>query len=212
MTTHQAGDKFRLLLYQRSIQRYRRLSFTLALLLLVLWYPVSRNDLSWPPSTSSGWLLFGGLVSLIYWFITIFGPRMAFAQAQKDHLRLQTPFYKLRISYQRIQNTRPVDIKKMFPPASLRKRDLWLLKPFFGTTALGVNLHDWPIRPGILRLFFNSLFLANDQTGLVLVIEGWMELSNQIQDRIGVSRASRRERRRGPAISAADILWEDDQT
>ncbi|NIS80582.1 MAG: hypothetical protein GTO14_10345, partial [Anaerolineales bacterium] len=61
----------------------------------------------------------------------------------------------------------------------------------------------------VLRLFFNPLFLANDQPGFVILVRDWMTLSNQIHAYMDAQRAERIERPRTPGISAADILREE---
>ncbi len=209
MTKEHRGDKFRLLVYERRISRHRWSAFLLTILLLGLWYPVSINYIPWPPRATADWLLTGGIVALVYWLFTVVAPLMAYAQAREDYLRLQTPIYRLNISYQRIHNTRPIQISKMFPPFSLNQRELWLLEPFFSLTALGVDVRGWPVRPDVLRLFFNPLFLANDQPGFVILVRDWMTLSNQIHAYMDAQRAERIERPRTPGISAADILREE---
>jgi len=211
MSTQDVGDRFRLLLYQRWLSRYRQPTITLAVLLLGLWYPVSKNYLYWPPPTAAPWLMAGGLISLAFWLFTLLGSRLAYAQPREDHLRLQTPIYRLNVSYRRIHNTRPINLAKMFPPPTVRRANRWLLRPFFGATALGVDVQGWPLSPTVLRLFFNRFFFAADQPSFVLLVEDWMALSNQLSSRMDAWRGTRHERPRGPGIDAADILREDNQ-
>jgi hypothetical protein len=203
------GDRYPLLLYKRMMDRYRPPSFLLAFLLLGLWYPASRAMLPWPRPPADAWLLSGGLVSLAFWVFARIGPRWAYVQPREDHLRVQTPIYRLKVSYRRIENTRPIDFARMFPPSTLRRKDRRLLEPFFSATAVGVDVYAWPIRPGILRLFLNPFFLATDRPGLVLLVEEWMGLSNQLSSKIDTWRGSQRKPRKGPGIGAADILRED---
>jgi len=209
MSTQDVGDRFRLLLYERRLSRYRQPTITLAVLLLGLWYPVSINYLYWPSPTDAPWLMAGSLVSLALWLFTLLGPRLAYAQPREDHLRLQTPIYRLKISYRRIHNTRPIDFAKMFPPPMVRRGDRWLLRPFFGATALGVDVQGWPLSPTVLRLFFNRFFFAVDQPSFVLLVENWMALSNQLSSHMDAWGGTRRERPRGPGIDASDILWDE---
>lgn len=206
MASGKHGDKFQLLIYARRLGRYRWAAWMLAVLLLGLWYLVRNNTIAWPPRSFANLLLLGGLAALAYWLFTIVAPRMAYAQAREDQFRLQTPIFRLNISYQRIHNTRPIQVNRMFAPASLKRGDLWLLKPFLGTTALGIDLHSWPMKPGTLRLFLSSLFLARDQPGFVLLVKDWMALSNQLHARLDAFRNAHIERPRTPGISAADIL------
>lgn len=209
MPDRSSGDRFPLLLYRRVIARYQGAALTLAVLLLALWYPVSRDVLAWPRPPADSWLLAGGSVSLAVWILSRLAPGLAYVQPRRDHLRLQTPIYRMKISYQRIHNTRPIDVSHMYPPASLRRSERELLRPFIGQTALGVDLRGLPLRPFTLRLFFNRFMLANDQPGLVLMVDDWMALSRQLSTLMNAWRAANQPRTRGPGIGAAAILGEE---
>jgi hypothetical protein len=209
MSDQSRGDRFRLLLYERRIKRFRQPAFTLALLFWVLWFLVKGNFLDWPPPPNAPWLMAGGLVALIFWLLTLIAPSMAYAQPMVDHLRLQTPIYRLKISYRRINNTRPIDFAKTFPPSVVKRSDRWLLRPFFGATALGVDVSDWPLNPNVLKLFFSRYFLAPDQPSFVILVQDWMVLSNQLSSMIDAWRGVSRERSRSPGIGVADILRDD---
>jgi len=194
MTRLTAGDRFPLLLYHFAVSRYRRPALLLALLLLGLWYPVSLDLLAWPKPPSDAWLLAGGLVSAAFWLFAIIGPRLAYAQPREDHLRLQTPIYRLKISYRRILNTRAVELAKLLPPSSLSRGKRRLLAPFYGRTAVGVDLDGYPLHPLLMRFFLHSLFFAPDRTGLVLIVADWMGLSNQLSDHLQAWQDSRHHR------------------
>ena len=208
MSDQPIGGRFRLLLYERRVKRFRQPALILTLLFWLLWYLVKENFLEWPPPPNAPWLMAGGLVTLIFWLFTLIAPRLAFAQPRADHLHLQTPIYRLKISYRRIHNTRPIDFAKTFPPSSVRRGDRWLLRPFFGATALGVDVTDWPLSPTILRLFFNRYFLAPDQPSFVILVQDWMTLSNQLSSMMDAWRGVGRTRPRSPGI-VSDILRED---
>ncbi len=209
MATKNTGGRFRLLLYERRIHRYRRPALTLASLLLVLAYLANENMLDWPAPASAPALVIGGIASLLFWLFTLIAPHMAYAQPRRNYLHVQTPFFRLKIAYQRIHNTRPIDFAKMFPPSTIRRGDRWLLRPFFGATALGIDLVDWPVRPSLLRIFLSRYFLAPDQPTFVLLVEDWMALSNQLSTLIDAWRTPHRERPRRPGFSARDILQDD---
>jgi hypothetical protein len=209
MSDRPIGDRFRLLLYERRVKRFRQPVLSLTLLFWILWYLVKENYLEWPSPPNAPWLMAGGLVTLIFWLFTLIAPRMAYAQPRADHLRLQTPIYRLKISYRRIHNTRPIDFAKTFPPSNVKRSDRWLLRPFFGATALGIDVNEWPLNPIVLRLFFNRYFLALDQPSFVILVQDWMALSNQLSSMMDAWRGIGRERPRGPGSAVADILRED---
>lgn len=204
-----SGDRFPLLLYRRAVTRHRRTASALAILLLSLWALVSRGAVDWPRPPADAWLLSGGVVALAYGFFTLVAPSLAYAQPQSDHLRLQTPIYRLKISYRRIQATRPVDVARTFPPSSLRSGDRALLAPFYGRTALGVDLTEMPLPVGVLRLFFSRPFFAPDMTGMLLVVDDWMAFSHQLTSRLDAWRQTRQERARRPGSAAGRFLEDD---
>jgi hypothetical protein len=202
------GDRYQLLLYHFAVSRYRRPAMLLALLLLGLWYPVSLDMLPWPRPPADGWLLAGGFVSAAFFFFAWLGPRLAYVQPRENHLRLQTPIYRLKVSYRRILDTRAVELPKLLPPSSLPAGRRRLVMPFLDRTALVVDLDGYPLPTWLMRFFLHALFFSPDRTGLVLIVADWMGLSNQLVDRIEAWRASRQRR---PARSDAAALLEDDE-
>lgn len=185
----------------------RRVATLLALLLLGLCYPVSMQMVAWPQPPAERWLLAGGLVSLVLALFTAFGSRLAYVQPRQDHLRLSTPIARLAISYRRIESTRPVDVSRAFPRSMLRGSERRLLAPFFGMTALGVDLYALPVRPWLMRLFFHRLLLSPDRTGVILIVPDWIELSRQLSGRLDAWRTSQQSRPRQPgATLASDLL------
>ncbi|MEW6569492.1 MAG: hypothetical protein AB1449_15280 [Chloroflexota bacterium] len=207
--TSAPGDRFHLLIYRQAVRRYRGPGLLLSLTLLGLWYPVSLDLLTWPRPPADAWLLAGGLVSLAFTLLAWLGPRWAYAQARPDHLRLQTPIYRMKVSYRRILGTRPIDVGKMFPLASLPRSQQHLIAPYHGRTALGVDLRGLPLSPFVLRLFFSRFLFATDHIGLILVVDDWMALGRQLVSRIDSWRAANQPRGRGPGIGAAAILEEE---
>lgn len=203
------GERFPLLLYRQVIGRLRAPTFLLAALLLGLWGGVLSGRLDWPPETTEPWLLAGGLVSLAAWLMAWLGPRTAYVQARSDHLRVQTPIYRMKVSYRRIHNTRPIDLVRTFPPSSTRRAWRKDLAPFYGGTALGVDLRGYPLGRLTMRLFFHPLLFTPDQPGLLLIVPDWMALSRQLSARLDLWRNAQQVRPRGTGIGAAAILEEE---
>lgn len=191
MTENTPGDRFPLLLYRTAVARYRVPPFLLALLLLGLWVPVSQGRLAWPQASAGPWLFAGGSVAGLFWLFTLVAPGWAYVQPRTDHLRLRTPIYRLNIPYRRVLNTRSVLVAKAFPPREIRRAHRKLVEPFLGHIALGLDLRSFPVAPTVLRLFLHPLFMAPDRTGLILIVDDWMKLSEQISDRMQTDRSDR---------------------
>ena len=188
-----SNRKHKLLLYRRAVTRYRRAALFLAVCLLGLWYPVSQYYLIWPRPPADIYLLVGGLVSLFYWLWTLIAARMAYVRLHSNYLLISTPLFRLKISYRRIRNTVPVDLARTFPPSRLRRSERILLAPFYGRTALGLDLRGWPMSPRTLRFFLHRLFFAPDKSTMVLVVPDWMALSQQLASVLDLWRGSQRE-------------------
>lgn len=184
--------KHPLLLYRRAVTRYRRAALFLAVCLLGLWYPVSISYLIWPKPPADSLLLVGGLVSLFYWLWTLVAARMAYVHLRSNHILMQTPLFRLKISYRRIRNAQPVDLARTFPPSRLRRSDRALLAPFYGRTAVGLELRGWPMNPRTLRFFLSKFFFAPDKTTLILIVPDWMALSHQVSSVVDAWRGEQR--------------------
>ncbi|MCJ7823591.1 MAG: hypothetical protein MUP44_01695 [Anaerolineales bacterium] len=206
MGKKQRGDRYHLLLYKNIVGRHARKALLLSFLFLALWFLVDRDYAYRLERSTQPWLFAGGLVTFAYWLFARFGPGLAYAQAHHDHLRLQTPIFRLNISYRRIINTRPVVFGKLFPPEKMPRRDRHPMKPFLGVTALGIDLRGLPLPTWLLRLFLSRYMLANDQIGFVLIIEDWMRFSNQLTSLLGEWRASRQHRPPNAGIGVSDFL------
>jgi len=188
------GSKFRLVIYDRLIGRFRWPTFLLAALLLGLWFANRRGLIPWPAPPGDAFLLSGGLVALACALFVWVGPVTSYVQPRKDHLRLQTPIYRVMISYRRVLGTRPVDLTKLYPPASLRSSQRRLIQPLFGKTAIVVDVQELPVPRLVMRLFLNRFFFSPDHTGLVLLVDQWMELSKQLSTRLDTHRTGRQAR------------------
>ncbi|MCH7587560.1 MAG: hypothetical protein IIC78_05940 [Chloroflexi bacterium] len=200
------GDRFQLLIYRRVVGRQRLPSFLLALICIGLWYGVRSESLTWPSSASASVLLPAGLLSLAFWVFTLLAPRQAYAQARDDHLRLQTPIYRMKVAYSRIKNTRPVKMGKVFKPATLRLSQRRFLAPYIGHTALAVELDEKPRYFRFLRVFLHRFTFAPDSAGFIILVDDWIALSQQLSSRIDAWRMAHNVHLRGDVSDAASIL------
>ncbi len=203
------GRRYRLRLYDRMMARYRTAALLLGILLLALWIMLRSEIVTWPAESNAPWTLAGGLVSAAYAFFAWIGPLTSYVQPRRDHVRIQTPIYRLNISYRRIHSVRPVDFTKTFPPNLQPRRDRKVLRTFSGNTAVGIDLHAWPFKRWVLKLFLSRYNLAPDRPGLIFLADDWIHLSNAITARIDDNRTDQIERPKSPGFSAADILNKD---
>jgi hypothetical protein len=209
VTERNQGRRFQLQLYERMMARYRRPAVLLAILLLTLWVMLRNEMIAWPPARHAPWVLAGGLVSAAYAFFAWIGPMTSYVQPRQEHLRIQTPIYRLNISFRRITSVRPVNFTKTFPPRQQPRRDRKVLLGFSGSTAVGIDMRAWPLRRWVLKLFLSRYNLAPDRPGLIFLAEDWIELSNAIAAKIEGYRSDQIEHRKPSGFSVGDILNPD---
>lgn len=203
-----SSNRYRLLLYDRFIGPHRILSFLISASLLGLWFAVSTQILDLPFLNVSGLFLSGAILFFGFWVYTMLGPFLSYAQTRDDHLLLQTPIYRLKIPYRIIRNTRPVEVRKIYPPSKLSAGQNSFLKPFFGHTALAVDLQGLPPPNIFLRLFFHRFTFSPDSLGIILLVQDWMGLSHQLSNRVDEWRMAHSDHPTQGASDAANILRE----
>jgi hypothetical protein len=206
MAKSRKTDRYRLFLYERLIGRQRLPSLFIGIIFLGLWYGISFRSLEWPSPETADLLLTGGLLSLAFWIFTLLGPRQAYVQPRDDHLRVQTPVFRLKIRYKQIINTRPVKMGRIFSPTSLPMGQRRFLSPLFGLTALTIDLNEQPRFLAFHRLFFHQFMFSPDTPGLVLLVEDWIELSQTLSSRIDAWRMAHPIYTQNEVSGAAQII------
>lgn len=132
------------------------------------------------------WLVAGFLVAVAIGFFALSSRWMSYAQAHSEYLRIVTPFLKLKISYRRILRIHPSLIQQIFSKDSAGWSEKRFLNPFYGKTAIVIEVRKYPLNPAVLR-FFLPCFMFNPKTpGFVLVVPDWMNLSTEIDTLYGV--------------------------
>ena len=187
------GDRFRLLLYERMWQRWAWPCILIALASVALWWFTPRISIIYQPFrllTLAPAIL--SLVLLVYVFLA---RRLAWVQCRSNHLRIQTPFYPLVVSYARVKVVRPIPFNKVFDPREEKEaRRRWLL-PYWGKTVVVVELSKYPVGKAWLRLWFSPYLLAPNFTGFVFLVEDWMTFSRQVDEFRSAWEMRRAERR-----------------
>ncbi len=171
------GRRFRLLLYSRL---YDTIWWPLVLLLIALgalwWYApfiiflAPFDDLV---------LFAAGLCALLLLGSALARP-LSFVQCRPNHLRIQTPIFRLAISYDRIVTVRPTKFSDQYPPTTQRWSQRRFLDPFFPATAVGVTVRSYPIALKWLKVWLNDYLFTRDAPGFLFLVDDWMSLSREI--------------------------------
>ena len=182
------GKRHRLLLYARQFSRLRAPTLLIAILSFILWWYAQLRPALSPELVQTAIALAAGLSALLFLY-SLFAPGQAYIQCFPNYLRVNTPLFRMVISYSRIRTVRPVQ----FAPANLRGGERSFLQPFLGQTVIAIDLNGYPVGERMLRFFLNKhLFLA-ESTGLVFHTRDWMALSREIESYRSVWKTSRFE-------------------
>jgi len=183
------GRRHRLLLYDRMYASRRWPLLLIALGTAVLWWRAPGVSFLAP---HEDWLLGIGGLSLFIFADTFVARYFCFVQCHPRHLRIQTPLYRVVVSYQRVHHVRPIALRDMYPPSRQRWNERYLLEPLAGMTCVGVNLNSYPLGESWLRLWLNRLMFTRDTPGFLFLVADWMTLSREIdvyRDRWNTARA-----------------------
>jgi hypothetical protein len=174
------GKRFRLLIYERMWQKWGLISLLVALASGVLWLLAPR--IRFLPSSLRMFILVPALASSAIFAYVFIARRMAWVQCKPSTLHIQTPIYPLAISYARIKIVRPTEFSHIFDPSKEKQARRNWLRPYWGLTAVVVEISKYPIKKEWLHLWFNRYMFSPEVTGFVFLVDDWMTFSRQLDD------------------------------
>ena len=154
MSNKKAGRRQTLLLYERMMDRLWRVTLPLGLLMLAWWYwggSIFFAQLNPPIDIIT---LCCAIALIFFSFFFIVTRRMAYVQAREDHLRMVTPFINLKILLPACTQCPSGKLCPDFPHKETSWSQRRFLEPFYGKTALALELTKLPFSRGFLSLFF----------------------------------------------------------
>ena len=180
MKAKKSGNRHPLLLYRRTIDRIWKASLALGIVFgVVFWFDLIY-EVSILGFSSKLWLL---AVCVLAFGISIFGyvaRHFAYVKVFSDYFKVSTPFLRFRISFRRMRSVYPVLVQQLFPKDESKWSERNFLEPFYGKTALVMELKGYPLSPVLLRLFLPAQMFSPRTTGFVLVVPDWMKLSTEL--------------------------------
>lgn len=194
MKARQTGSRHPLLLYKRWMDRIWKSTLVLGLLLFAIWFWTWWFGTNILHGQDNFWLLLGAVVVLGFSLFAFFARRMAYVQPRRDHLRLVTPFLRANISYRRLVSTHPADFAQIFPIKDASWALRRLLEPFYGMTAVVLELNGYPLPPALLRFFLAPQMFYRRAKGFVLLVPDWMALSTEMDSLVGAWQQEQKRR------------------
>jgi hypothetical protein len=180
MKAKKSGDRHPLLLYRRTIDRIWKSSLALSIVFgIVVWFDLIY-EVSIFGFSSKLWLF---AVCVLALGISIFGflaRRFAYVKVFSSYFKVATPFLRFRISFRRMRSVYPVLVQQLFPKDESKWSERNFLEPFYGKTALVMELKGYPVNPVLLRLFLPAQMFSPRTTGFVLIVPDWMKLSTEL--------------------------------
>lgn len=174
------GSRHPLLFYRRTMDRIGGACLTLGIMLALIWVASEVGGISLIRASNSNWAFIGAGVAFLLAAFAYLSRLFAYVQAHRTYLSLVTPFLRLKISYRRIQSLHPMHMQQLYPKNEAKWAQRSFLEPFFGKTALVVEMRGYPMNPTLLRFFLPSQMFSPRSTGLVLLVPDWMKLSTEL--------------------------------
>ncbi len=189
MAKAKGGKKYRLLIYEHVVDRWWPTLLGLALIFLgwggTAFYlgGLEKNPLPTLHRDDGLVMLVVGGVTLLCTFIISAMGKMAYVQLFPAYLKLVTPFFRLNISYKRINRSTTTQVSDLFPPQSISGINREIIAPISGTTAIVVFLTAYPMSRNILKLFLSPFFFYNKTAHFVLIVDDWMTFNRELESR-----------------------------
>ena len=187
MAVQRLGKHHLLLPYRRMMDRLWLATLVLGLVMFGVWLGAGKFfiELQYPFDIV---VLAGAATVTAFALFAFLTRNMAYVQAATDHLRVVTPFLRLKISYRRLRTTHPAEFQQLFPRQKAKWAQRKFLEPFYGKTVLLVELTAFPIKQSLLRLYLPPTMFSPQSKGLVFVVKDWMALSTEIDSHSGAWR------------------------
>jgi hypothetical protein len=177
-----------LVVYIHVINRWWRAMLGIGIVLLALaggLYGLPRTMPQVPVagvSETTLWLVGGvGVFAILLGIVLVTIRKFAYVQPFENHLRLVTPFLRLKISYRRIRQTSSVSMTSLFPLDRYKGRKRILLRSLMNYTAVVLDLNGLPLSRTALQLYLSPLFFPDKTPRLALLVPDWIKFSTEME-------------------------------
>lgn len=198
--------RHQLLIYHQMSRRVRNVALLIFLVVAVM----GVYD-QYEPFLGDDWILWWPAVALFFavWaYYALLVPRSA-VLVRPDCLRVQGPIRGIDISYAGVRTVTSTDISHHYGREKLSNNERQLLEPLRQKTALLVELKRWPKSLRWARLWFPRLLLSGTGPGLLLIVDDWLALSQDVEVARDRWRSVHHAQRRGDNRSLAARILEN---
>jgi hypothetical protein len=180
MKAKKSGERHPLLFYRRTVDRVWKASLALGIVFgVVVWFDLIY-EISIFGISSKIWLFAVCTLALALGIFGYFARYFAYVKVFSDYFKVSTPFLRFRISFRRMRSVYPVLVQQLFPKEEAKWTERNFLEPFYGKTALVMELKGFPLNPVLLRLFLPAQMFSPRTTGFVIIVPDWMKLSTEL--------------------------------
>ena len=196
MSSQKAGSRHTLLFYRRTMGRVGLYTFVMAVIFLGAGALSLLNSTEIFGFNIDAWLMMIGILALILSTFAFVGRYFAYVQPFEGYLNVVTPFLRFKVSYRRVHSFKPLQVQQLFPPHESSWAQRSFLEPFFGKTAVVMELKDFPMSPAVLKLFLPPQMFSTRSTGFVFVVPDWIKFSTELDSSFGAWRQTQNQQNR----------------
>jgi hypothetical protein len=172
--------RFPLLIYQRWSNMLYLPSLLIVILSGISWWIARQSQVY----RGQAWaLLVIGIIGLAIFVYARLIRYTAYVQCTPNFIKIRTPLAPVVVSYARLLQVHPHEFHEQLASQRLNRSQRRLLEPFLRNTALVLDLKEYPLQKKTLRLWLNDFMFVANAKGLVLLVEDWQALSDQISAR-----------------------------
>lgn len=184
------GERHVIIFVRHSLTRlFRNLLFATVIIWGVWWVvPYFPGPFS-PPKDQ--YLFWGGTGLFAAMVLAFLIRHRGFVQARSNHVLIALPFFRLKVPYTNIEDTRMVQFKDLYERQKMTWAQKRFLTHYFAQTVSVINLHNFPVSEGLLRFFLpDYIFIPRDKgRGFVMYIKHYLEFNTEVDSRLNEYRA-----------------------
>ncbi|MBI5959420.1 MAG: hypothetical protein HY866_11835 [Chloroflexi bacterium] len=174
-----------LLLYYNLGRRYHPPGLFLFLMGLFLLLPafireLENDDVDPEALAGVGSVLI--LVGIAFLLFSRLAKRRAYVYCRPDLLEIKLPFYRVLVSYRRINMVQSVQALQLFSRESLKGMSKPLMSPLMAMTAVEVQVKSWPVSKKRLRRMISRYMFSPRVEGWVFIVPNYSILMRQIEE------------------------------